>query len=202
MRIALIVDEVRKILNVYAKTYYKMGVAEGVPHDMQDGEIDNEGWVKWKIIPSHVSVAEVEDIEKKYNFILPPYLSGYLRACYQKFDQVVSRRYNDQLIFMSDCPSDNPLGPLTSIVNSWSPLLDARYFPIAEWGDCWGPMCLDLESSSTEPNDYNIVWFDHDEIISLGEEACSERNQIHSYAKPLYDSFKEFFFDVFESKRS
>jgi hypothetical protein len=191
------IDKIRNIINDFANDYYRMGVAEGVPLDMRDGPINDDGWVEWKVIQSNVKESEIINIEEKYSFKLPPYFSGYLQACSQLLDQVHSNKYGDQLIFMSCCPSDNPLKPLTDILEAWSPLIHSGYIPFAEWGDGWGPMCLDLKSTSNQTEDYNIIWFDHEEIIPLGEDACKQREKIASFAKPLYASFKEFFYDVY-----
>ena len=177
-----------------------MGVAEGVPSDMRDGSVDREGWVEWKVIDTTLNESELIELEKQLDCTFPEYLVEYLKSCCQLLDQVHSHKFNGQLIFMSCCPSDAPLKPFKDLLNGWQPLLESGYIPFAEWGDGWGPMCLDLESPSTEVSgDYNIVWFDHEEIIPLGKEGCSNRKNIIGFAKPLYDSFKEFFEDVYKS---
>ncbi|BFH16149.1 hypothetical protein WJ0W_003152 [Paenibacillus melissococcoides] len=33
-------------------------VAEGVPADMRDGDINEDGWVRWKCIPSFITAEE------------------------------------------------------------------------------------------------------------------------------------------------
>nr|WP_086939396.1 SMI1/KNR4 family protein [Thaumasiovibrio occultus] len=199
------VDEVRQIILDYAEDYPCMGVSEGVPSDMRDGEVNAEGWVVWKAIPSHVSKEDLAAIETQYGFAFPPYFAAYLQACCQLLEQVPSHQYDGNHILMPYCPSDNPLGPLKNTMNAWRPLFAAGYVPFAQWNDGWGPMCLDLNAPAIDGDDpagdfaadFEIVWFDHDELIPLGAEACSQREQIEKYAKPLYRSFKALFLDVF-----
>lgn len=191
------IEEIRKHLTDYSEQYYCMGVSEGVPEEMRDGPVDEDGWVSWKALPSNVTDEQLSEIEEEYGFKFPPYFSGYLKACFQLLDQVHSNKYEGNLIMMSCCPSDNPLGPLRSLMKAFSPLLSSGYVSFAEWNDGWGPMCLDLNNPTQDGDDFHIVWFDRDEIIPLGEEACSQREQIERFAKPLYGSFKELFMDVY-----
>ena len=191
------IEEVRKYIIDYAENYDCMGVSEGVPKDMRDGPVDDDGWVSWKVIQSNVSNKNLFEVEEQYGFKFPPYLASYLKACFQLLDQVHSNKHEGNLIMMPCCPSDDPLGPLKNIMKVWSPLFESGYVPFAEWNDGWGPMCLDLKVPTAEGDDFSIVWFDHDEIIPLGEDACTQRDQVEKYSRPLYCSFKELFMDVY-----
>ena len=197
MKDSTMIEVIRKYIKEYAGNYYCMGVSGGVPEEMRDGSVDDDGWVPWKVIPSNVTDSDLLQIEKQYGFKFPPYFSGYLKACFQLFDQIHSNKYEGNLVMMSCCPSDNPLGPLRELIKAWSPLVNSGYVPFAEWNDGWGPMCLDLKAPTKEGDDFRVVWFDHDEIIPLGENACGQREQIEKYFRPLYGSFKELFFDVY-----
>lgn len=193
-------NEVKRIIDEYSQYVDRTYMAEDIPEDMIDGEINKEGWVQWKVLPSNLTLKDIQALENKYALVFPPYLASYLKASYHLLDQVQSKQYHGQQIMLPPCPSDNPLEPIITLIDAWSCLLPAGYLPFAEWGDGWGPMCLDLKASSQKtPDDYNIVWFDHDILITLGEEACSERANISEISKPLYDSFKAFFYDVFSS---
>ena len=96
---------------------------------------------------------------------------------------------------MTDVPSNNPLGPLKGILTGWESLIGAGYIPFAQWGDGWGPMCFDNQQRSD--GDCPIVWMDHELLIPLGPEQCSERNNLTPLAQPLYDNTRDFLEDVF-----
>ncbi|GHA09361.1 hypothetical protein GCM10008090_19200 [Arenicella chitinivorans] len=191
------IEEIKKILADFTEEHYCMDVAEGVPIDMRNGDVNEEGWVEWKLVPSTVIESDLMELETRYSFRMPPTLKCYLMSYCHLLDQVHSNKHDGQLIFMCACPSSNPLKELTELIDAWYPITKAGYMPFAQWGDGWGPMCLDLQSKSSEPRDYNIVWFDHEELIPLGQETCTSRQSIVSLAKPLYQSFSEFFYDVY-----
>jgi hypothetical protein len=39
---------------------------------------------------------------------------------------------------------------------------------------------------------------DHEHLIPLGEQACGDRESVLPYVNRLYDSYREFFMDVFQ----
>jgi hypothetical protein len=107
---------VRAKLLTFAEDYYRMGVASnggdaGVPPDMFDGDVNDDGWVEWRMLPSTIADSDVSEMESEFAIQLPPLFRAYLLAGFQLFDQVHSSRY-DQLIFNTDVPSNNPLGPI------------------------------------------------------------------------------------------
>jgi len=163
---------------------------------MQVGEVDGDGWVEWRMLPSNLTENEVLAIEMEFAVKFPPLFRAYLLARFQRFNQVTSRRY-DQLVLMPDTPVEKPLKPIRDLMLSWRPLINADYIPFAEWGDGWGPMCFDTFLRDTN-GDCPIVWMDHELIIPLGPEACQRRESVFPFAKPLYASFREFLIDVFE----
>ena len=177
----------------YAENSYRIHVSDAVPPAMSDGEIDSEGWVTWKVIDSSVSEADLNAIEREFGFTLPPYFAGYLRACCHLLDQVHCRSFDEQQVLMPSCPSDAPLAKLHQTLTALQPLINARYVPFAEWGDGWGPVCMDVTTSSNETDDYPIVWFDHEEILPMGEDGC---------AQPLFPSFKAMFMEIYGDSAS
>lgn len=192
---------VRVTLEAFAKIDAPhMGVASvdgsgGVPPEMFDGDVDDEGWVAWRMLPSTLTNADVSKLESEFAIQLPPLFRAYLLAGFQLFDQVHSSRH-DQLIFNTDVPSHDPLGPIRQLINAWKPLLSAGYIPFAEWGDSWGPMCFDIEKRNPD-GDCPVVWMDHELLIPLGPEKCGDRNSVTPHVNLLYDSYRGFFDDVF-----
>ena len=177
-----------------------MGVAaeeggSGVPPEMFDGDVNDEGWVAWRLLHSTLAETDVAQLEAEYSIDFPPLFRAYLLAWFQLFDQVHSRRH-DQQIFNTDVPSNAPLGPIKRLIDAWKPLLSAQFVPFAEWGDGWGPMCFDT-ANRADDGDCPIVWMDHELMIPLGPDKCGNRDSVMPHVNPLYDSYRDFFCDVF-----
>jgi hypothetical protein len=192
---------VGELLDKYGAKAWKMGVAStdpddsGVPPSMQVGEIDEEGWVEWRMLPSTLTETDVAAIEDEYNITFSSLFRAYLLARFHLFDSVGSQKYKQQIL-LTATPENCPLSSLCNLLSAWKSLLRAKYIPFAEWGDGWGPMCFDT-LSPTSKDDYAIVWFDHEHLISLGEEATQQRKTVAPYAQLLYPSFQKFLTDVF-----
>lgn len=189
------------LLDTYAIDAWRMGVAAedpaeaGVPPEMQVGEVNADGWVQWRVLPSTLTDADVETLECEFGVQFPKVFRAYLLSRYHLFNQVRSRRY-DQQIFITDTPARKPLGPLRELMQAWRPLIDAAFVPFAQWGDGWGPMCFDRAGRRAD-SDCPVVWVDHEALISLGPEECRNREAVAPLMQPLYDSCREFLEDVF-----
>ncbi len=191
---------VGRLLDDYAAEESRRAVASGVPAAMQVGQIDAEGWVEWRVLPSTLKEAEVTGLESKFGIQLPPLFRAYLLARFQLFDQVTSRRY-DQLILMSATPAGNPLAPLVDSLSAWRPLIEAGFIPFAEWGDSWGPMCFDSGRRAPD-GDCPVVWMDHEVFVPLGDERWRVRAKMLPLAQPLYESCRDLLLDIFGSAAS
>jgi len=192
---------VGQLLDTYAQHAWRKDVAaeaaddRGVPQPMQVGEVDEEGWVEWRVLPSTLKYVDVEAIETEFGIEFPPIFRAYLISRFHLFHEVTSRRH-DQQLFIPATPAVNPLGQLKALMNAWRPLIDAEYIPIADWGDGWGPICFDSANRAPD-GDCPIVWMDHELLIPLGKEKCRQREQISLLAQPLYESSRELLVDVF-----
>jgi len=193
------IQEIRSLLDAYyvhASAFHVAGDDDrGVPLDMQVGEVDDEGWVQWRITEPRVTLNDIASLEKRFGIEFPNYFRAYLLAACHLFDQIHSSKY-EQLIFMTHVPSNKPLGPLESLLSSWQPLISASFIPFAEWGDGWGPMCFDAQQRSVD--DCPIVWMDHELLIPLGPEACGDREAVMPHVQSLYSNTIEFIDDVFK----
>lgn len=192
---------VGQLLDAYAADAWRMGVAAvkpggpGVPTQMQVGEIDADGWVEWRVLPSTLSETEVALIEAEFGVQFPPIVRAFLLARFHLFDQVASQRYEQQ-VFMTNTPAGKPLKPLRDLLSSWRPLIRAGYIPFAQWGDGWGPMCFDATRRNTD-GDCPVVWMDHEALVPWGSERFQQREFVAPLAQPLYQSCREFLVDVF-----
>jgi hypothetical protein len=192
---------VGQLLDTYAVDAWRMGVVEedpedaGVPPEMQVGEVNADGWVEWRVLPSTLREADVAAVEAEFGVRLPPLFRAYLLARFQLFNQVKSRRYNQQIL-MTDTPAGKPLAPLRELMDEWRPLIDAGFIPFAEWGDSWGPMCFDSAQRAAD-GECPVVWMDHEALLPLGSEGCRQRAAVVPLVQPLYASCREFLSDVF-----
>ena len=195
------ITQIRSMLEAFYNPEDAWGVAltkpsgKGVPTEMQVGPVNHEGWVQWKLLKPKITLNDLTKLEAQFDIKFPDYFAAFLLAACHLFDQVNSLKY-DQLIFMPDVPSHEPLGPLQSILFNWQPLISASYIPFAEWGDGWGPMCFDTEHWNNR--DCPIVWMEHEKLAPLDEAACRNRKIIDSFAQPLYQNTREFIQDVFQ----
>lgn len=177
----------------------------GVPADMQDGEVDQEGWVRWKMLDSAVTVEQINELAASYiksgsdthssSFSLPPLYIAYLSS---RSVLNVYLRYEGFMIELPNLPSDYPLRELRNLWSSWESLIKAGYIPFASYEDHAGPVCWDT-SNPNDDNDYAVVWFDHD---ILTEEGQTSREQLEQYAQPLFHSFREMLMRSPSSTRS
>lgn len=196
------ITRIGEALDAYAARADRKGVATedgdgGVPSAMFDGPVDGEGWVTWRMLASTLREGHVVDLETELGHRLPRSFRAYLLARLHKFDQAYSERHQ-QLIFTTPMPSTDPLGPLRELMRAWWPLIEGGYVPFAQWGDAWGPMCLDTAARADGADgDCPIVWFDHERIELPPPDGYEAREWVQDAAEPLYDSFAAFFEDVF-----
>jgi len=197
MTLAQDIQLIGRMIDAYAVDADRRTVADGfgIPDEMQVGEIDDEGWAEWQVIPSDAEEAEVVELEREFGIQLPPFFRAYLLARFHLFDQVKSRRYG-QIIMWPKSPPGGATVRLCSELSAWQVLLDAGYIPFAEWGDGWGPMCFDTVARGPD-GECPVVWLDHEPLHNLGEEAVRNRDQIVHLAKPLYASSRELIVDIF-----
>lgn len=152
-----------QLLDAYAVDAWRRGVAAnaledgGVPPEMQVGEVDAEGWVEWRVLPSTLTEADVAAVEKQFGVQFPPLFRAYLLARFQLFDQVQSRRYNQQ-VFMTDTPAGKPLKPLRDLMSSWRPLIDAGFIPFAQWGMAGDQCALTAQSETPMVSVLSFGW--------------------------------------------
>ena len=194
------IDHVGGLIDAYAAAHPPVGVAEeepgdgGVPRQLWDGPVNDEGWVQWRPLPSTLTPEEVAAVEAEAGVEFPPLFRAYLLSRFQLFDQLHSARH-DQVVIMTPVPPDEPLSPLRELFDAWGSLVPASYLPFALWGDAWGPMCFDLHHASD--GDRPVVWMDHELLVPLAEADRGRREIVGPLARPLYGSFREFLEDVF-----
>lgn len=177
-------------------TYSFMHVEERVPKDMRDGEVDEDGWVKWKLIESKVSTEEITKIEDEFSIKLPTLFKAYLKTYHYIEINLKNIKVNGEYkgdcryIEMPSLSTEDGLQDLYFNINSWKPLIHAGYIPFADCEDGQGPICFDTQRKN-QNNDCPIVWFLHDHLHRLGEEKSKNRSNLLPYVNELFDSFRD-----------
>lgn len=165
----------------------------GAPPAMQDGLVDEDGWVRWRMLPSVVGPADLVPIEQTLGVTLPRLLQAYLLGHHQLFDQIGSQ---DRTFLMPATPVDQPFEDFLARAKAWAPLLRAGLLPFGDYGDGWGPTCLDLQVQTPE-GDHPVVWLDHEMVSELPPDSIDSRTPIQQLIQPLYPSFREFLISMY-----
>ena len=173
------------------------GSDRGVPRAMWDGPVDDEGWVRWKVLPADVSAADLAALEAQFAVRFPPIWAAYLRARCHCFDQVKSERHGGQLVGLPAAPAGRALEAQTSLLKVNTPLERAGFVPIAVWGDGWGPACFDATRRGAD-GDCPVVWFDHELLVGLSRAGrLGDRAAVEPLAQPLYGCVRDLLKDLF-----
>ncbi|MBE7683567.1 hypothetical protein GUA98_24390 [Paenibacillus sp. P13VS] len=158
----------------------------GVPMDMQDGTVDDEGWVRWRMLASMVTEDQISELEQSCGLPVPvpPLYRAYLST---RYVMNVYLRYDDFVIGLPDLPSDRPLRRLQELWVAWKPLIAEGYIPLATYEDDAGPVCWDIRKPGGD-HDYAVVWFDHELLV---HDEWPSREQLEGWAVSLFPSFRD-----------
>ncbi|MGW9531114.1 SMI1/KNR4 family protein [Paenibacillus terrae] len=183
-----------------------MDLVENVPFEMRDGNVDEEGWIKWKPLSSQITEQEVRELEETYHFELPPLLRSFIMSYHY-----VSLQFDNEFIpgvYWSDCafiefprlPVGQGLKGFHDLIRKWSPLLSAGYIPFAIAEDDQGPVCLNAGNRDKD-GDYPIVWFFHEDLQHLDKDELRIRGNLIPHVQGLFPSSVEMFNVMFKQIR-
>jgi hypothetical protein len=196
------VAQVADMLDRLAESHDRMGVAALDPEDagvlpaMQEGAIDDEGWVKWKLMPATARRDDLDALEAETGLRFPTMLKAYFLARCHLFDQLHAHEHGDHLVFSLAVPHSQPLEPWRELLRDWSPLLAAGLLPVGQWGDGWGPIVVDLGQADVAPDDAPVLWFDHEQLFPLLDGPTLERAALEPLRRPLYTNAADFVRDI------
>jgi hypothetical protein len=149
------------------------------PSQMVIGEPNPDGWVRWHTVPSPVTDADLAAVEAWLPARLPSAMKTYFTyRCILMTDRLM----------LPEVPADDPLGPFVAEAKAWAPLLEAGYIPFAEFGDGYGPVCLDTRQPNGD--DYAVGWIDHEHFHHLPDADWSNRSAICRLFQPLFPTFR------------
>jgi hypothetical protein len=155
-------------------------ILPGVPSDMlaPDADLDAE-WQKWKLLPSSVTIGELDAIDAQLPAPLPSTFRYYL-STYHILDMDFGQ-YK-----LPAMPSDGPLGFV-----KWrlmhTEMWPAGFMEFAGTGD-GDPVCFDIHSGRND-KDYPIFVINHDAITTDG---WAERTIVLDNAEKVADTFLHF----------
>jgi len=155
----------------------------GIPPEMWASDVNENGWVKWKLLESTLSEADTNELGTEYQITLPPQLREYLLSPFHCIDQINN---GVRLTSLPSLPCDNPLKEIRKEWDTWKPLLQVGYIPVAEMEDGWGPVCFDSKNGT-------VVWFDHEELFRLDSESTHYTDELVKLRKPLHKDLDEFY---------
>ena len=164
-------------------TYYTKcpQVLPRVPADMRRGQWQEDDWVDWKMIPSRLTEADVDALEKKLPFRLPPLFRAFL-VTYFVLDLDFGEYQLPQL------SSDAPLRDVQRYL--LQPSLWAIGYSQCASSGCGDPVCFDLHAPHEE-GEFEVVVINHDMIVPF--ENWHRRDRVEPHATRVAGSFREFF---------
>lgn len=133
-----------------------------VPEEMRAGEIDEDGWVKWKMIPSTVTESDFEIIENEWGIKFPLMLKAYFKVYFHYFSKDVGR-----------VP---PNKPFYSLDNAYNPVLvRCGYLPFTWDSEGYFIRCIDLRNMPDEDS-CPIYQIDHEVLFEYDEKTVTKED--------------------------
>jgi hypothetical protein len=154
-----------------------------VPPSMQDGEIDDAGNVRWKLVPLDVDAAFAA-IERATAVRWPAPLRAILTTYAQLFGEV---HFGERAVFWLPQPPDQPFVALQDLIAGNPQLVRIGLVPFAI--TAVGPVCFD--STRMHGDDAPVVELEHEvigdgvdrETLWMSNIAASTRALISGLAK-------------------
>lgn len=159
----------------------------GVPPEMMEGEIDSEGWVRWKMLPSRVSEEQIRNLEERLPGPLPPLFRAYLTT---RFTMDVE--WGE--VRLPGVPSDNPLQEIERAIDDHDFLLGDGYVAFGDSSNDIGPLCFDMHDRLPD-GDCAVVLFDH-EYLGPFIDSTGSREDLELIADYVADSFRSLLQEV------
>jgi len=176
-------DECREfIMSCLDKRYNSMDdmalMMPDVPEEMRVGEVDEDGWCKWKMIPSTVTESDFEIIENEWGVKFPLMLKAYFKVYFHYFEENVGR-----------VPSKKPF---YSLDNAYNPvLIRCGYLPFTWDSEGYFICCVDL-SNMPDEDSCPICHIDHEVLFEYEEETVT-KDDINQNMVKIEKNLKSYF---------
>lgn len=149
----------------------------GVPEEMRDGPVNEDGWCRWKLVPSPVTAADLDGLERECGCVFPVLLRAFLSTCCHYFSD-------------ADLGDHTPGKPFSSFYNAWNPTLaKAGYLPILWDRDGYYIRCIDLSNIPNEDR-CPVVQINHEILFDMEEDA--DREALEAHMEPVAENFRAF----------
>lgn len=167
----------------------------GVPPEMAVGPVNDAGWVQWAVGPPATKGEDMAAVEQAAALRFPRFVKAWLLARSHLFHQLRAPLH-DQLVMTPAVPCDQPLRPFLELIEAWRPLLGLGLLPVAEWGDGWGPVVVDVGHSSDDPDLAAVLWVDHEPLIELIHAGTLRRESVDPLLQQLYPNAETYTLDL------
>lgn len=154
--------------------------------------------------PSTISDEDISHLQNKFNIKLPQLYREFLKSYFFEFNTLLAvvdnLNYFKEQYVMIIPNNDNELKGIYeywSILEEEFNLLSNGFVPIGDWGDGFGPLCIDTNKCLEQVvyNDkktWTMVWFDHEEFF--GGEKYEDFTNVAIPAAPDFREFMEWYF--------
>lgn len=154
----------------------------GVPEEMQAGPVDEDGWCKWKLVPSTVTAADLDRLEQERGCRFPSLLRVFLSTCCHYFEDAGLGRQTLEK-------------PFSCFENAWNPtLVRGNYLPFLWDTEGYFIRCIDLTNMPDEDR-CPVVQIDHERLFDLDEDAG--REELAPLMEPVAVSLQAFLSEIF-----
>lgn len=153
---------------------------------------------------STVSDKDIIDLQNKFNIKLPELYKDFLKSYFFEFNTLLAvvdnLNYFKEQYVMIIPNNDNEM---KGIYEYWGmleeeyKLLSNGFVPIGDWGEGFGPLCIDTHKCTNQvvydnKKTWTMVWFDHEEF--WGGEKYEDYISAAIPAAPDFHEFMEWYF--------
>ncbi len=153
---------------------------------------------------STISDKDIDNLQNKFNVKLPELYKDFLKSYFFDFNTLLAvvdnLNYFKEQYVMIIPNNDNALRGLCeywSMLEEEFNLLSNGFVPIGDWGDGFGPLCIDTHKCLNQvvynnKRTWTMVWFDHEEFF--GGEKYEDFVDVAIPAAPDFHEFMEWYF--------
>ena len=154
--------------------------------------------------PSTILDKDIDGLQNKFNIKLPELYKDFLKSYFFEFNTLLAvvdnLNYFKEQYVMIIPNNDNEM---KGIYEYWSMLeeefnlLSNGFVPIGDWGNGFGPLCIDTHKCLNQvvynnKKTWTMVWFDHEEFF--GGEEYEDFTNAAIPAAPDFHEFMEWYF--------
>lgn len=153
---------------------------------------------------STISDKHINNLENTFNVTIPEIYKDFLKSYFFEFNTLLAvvdnlNYFKEQYVMIIPNRNDNLKGisEYWTVLEEEYKLLSNGFIPIGDWGNGFGPLCIDTHKNLNQV-DYNnkktwtMVWFDQEEFWGGNEYEEFANSAIP--AAPNFHEFMEWYF--------